>query len=300
MKRIIYLFAIVALLLPASCSKNSSTQQKDEKQEQLDNLNEFLDIVAVCMDSINGQEENIFYSRDGVPLSNREQILKNLQLFKYNVEQQQKRIAQLEEQLKQKSTDDAQAQKLLGIINSLKAQLEEKNATIANLEAQLKSKDANIAQLRQDVDNANQHVAKLNTHVKDLNTHVSNLNTENERLDKENQQKDEQIAQKDQKIEELTYGYYRFGTKDELTTLGILKKGEGLFAKKKFDASGVNFSAFQKVNTQQAVTLSIPGKKPEIMTQHPAGSYSLSANSITITNPERFWSSSKVLVIKHK
>lgn len=50
-------------------------------------MNEFLDIVSVSMDSINGEENILFLSKDGVPLSNKEQICDNLKLFKYTLNQ---------------------------------------------------------------------------------------------------------------------------------------------------------------------------------------------------------------------
>lgn len=299
MKKIIYLFAALTLIMSAaSCNNDKKQAEIDQKQEQIDNLNRFIDIVGVYMDSINTQEQNLFVGKDGMKLSRKEEILANLRAYKSTVEDQRARIAELEEQLANKN--DEQSAKLRAVIASLKHQLAEKDAKIASLEKQLAQKDVDIAQLNEEVSTLNTRVGKLNTHVSDLNQHVSSLNDQVEELDEENQQKEQTIHEQQQKVKELTTGYVKIATKDQLAALGIIKAGSGLFAKKKFDANGVDNSLFQKVSTTQTQTFNIPGKKAEIMTQHPAGSYRLSGQTLTITNPTRFWSVSHYLVVKYK
>lgn len=298
MKRIFYLFVALALIMGvASCGNNDKKQKADaDKQAQIDDLNEFLDIVAVCMDSINGQEQSLFIGKDGMQLSSKEQIRDNLKLFKYTVDQQRQRIDSLERVLESKQDD--QSPKLLAVIKSLKSQLEQKDAKIAKLEAELQKKDVNIAELNQQVSDLNSNVTRLNTHVSDLNQHVTSLNNQVEDLDEKNQEQEQTIEKQQQQVEELSTGYVKMGTKANLVSLGILK-GSGL-AKKKFDANNVNNAHFTKVNTTQALSFTIPGKKPEIMTQHPAGSYTLSDTKLVISNPKRFWSISHYLVVKYK
>lgn len=298
MRKLFTLLAATLLLLgAASCNKGKNEQAPaDQTQQQLDDLNKFLDIVAISMDSINGQEQSLFIGKDGQRLSSKDQIRDNLKLLKYTVDEQKERIARLESQLAKR--DDDQAHRLQAIITSLKSQLAEKDAMIARLEKEIESKNFSIAQLTQTVDQQKTHIDKLNTHVSDLNTHVDNLNTQVEAMEEESQEKDIKIASQQREVEKLTTAYYRFGTKDELLKLGILQ-GSGL-ARKKFNASGVNNANFRTISTGEERTFTIPGRKPEIMTQHPAGSYTLSGNTLTITNPARFWSVSHYLVVKYK
>lgn len=79
MKKIIYLFAALTLIMSAaSCNNDKKQAEIDQKQEQIDNLNRFIDIVGVYMDSINTQEQNLFVGKDGMKLSRKEEILANL------------------------------------------------------------------------------------------------------------------------------------------------------------------------------------------------------------------------------
>lgn len=299
MKKIIYLFAALTLIVSvASCGKNKKEAEVDPKQEQIDQLNRFIDIVAVGMDSINRQEQSLFVGKDGMKLSTKEQILENLKLYKQTLDDQRNRVAQLEEELQNKN--DEQSTKLRAVIASLKQQLAEKDAKIASLEKQLAEKDVNIAQLNEEVSTLNTRVGKLNTHVSDLNQHVTSLNDQVEQLDETNQKQEETIHEQQKKVQELTTGYVKIATKEQLATAGIIKAGSGLFAKKKFDANGVDNALFQKVSTTTTQTFNIPGKKAEIMTQHPTGSYRLNGQTLTITNPARFWSVSHYLVVKYK
>lgn len=297
MKKIFLLIAIVGLALVTACGgKDGGSSAEDSLRADNKNLNEFLDIVATYMDSINGQESSLFIGKDGQPLSSKDQIRSNLQIFKYTVEQQRKRIEELEAQLA--NSNDEQSAKLRSIIANLRVQLEEKDAYIAELEAELDDKDFSIAQLTQEVTTLNNNVSHLNTRVRSLNQDVSSLNSTVEQQNEQIEARDQQIAQQQQQVEQLTTAYYRFGTKDELMACGILSGGK--LAKKKFDASNVNNANFHETNTSAAQSFTIPGKKPEIMTQHPAGSYTLSGNTLTITNPAKFWSVSHYLVVKHK
>lgn len=297
MRKLLYLFLALALVMGAASCKDKKQKQDDEqKQAQLDDLNAFLDIVAINMDSINAQEQNLFVGRDGMRLSSKERIQNNLKVFRETLDKQRARIATLERDLQNKN--DQQSRRLRSVIASLKQQLEEKDAKIAKLEKELQKKDADIASLTGQVNDLNANVTRLNTHVSDLNEHVTTLNTQVETLDEQNQQKDQVIAKQEAQVEELTTGYVKMGTKSNLVSLGILK-GNGL-AKKKFDANNVNSALFQKVNTTQAQSFTIPGRKPEIMTQHPAGSYTLTDTKLTIVNPKRFWSISHYLVVKYK
>ena len=95
----------------------------------------------------------------------------------------------------------------------------------------------------------------------------------------------------------LNEAYVFIGTKKELKGADLLKRG-------KLNMSDVDMSQFTKIDIRQTKQFTIPSKKPEILTQAPANSYTLEkidkkTSVLTITDPAAFWSVSKILVIRY-
>ena len=70
-------------------------------------------------------------------------------------------------------------------------------------------------------------------------------------------------------------------------------------------ASDFNRNYFTKIDYRVTKTIKLYSKSATLMTSHPADSYSLDKDSngqyvLRITNPDRFWSMSKYLVITVK
>ena len=140
MRKLIFSLGMTLILAGFSVScgnSNGEVSKQDSLSVENQRLNEFLDIVAYTMDSINGQEKYLYMNKDGMPITNKEQIRNNIRIFKYNLEEQQKRVAELEKQLEEAKGDKALVQKLRGIIKTLQTQLEEKNQLIAQLQEEL-------------------------------------------------------------------------------------------------------------------------------------------------------------------
>jgi len=62
---------------------------------------------------------------------------------------------------------------------------------------------------------------------------------------------------------------------------------------------------FTKIDYTQISTIPVNSKKVELVTTHPDGSYKIEKNNdlvsdILITDPEKFWSASKYLVVLTK
>lgn len=267
-----------------ACTGNSarSNAESDSIAYENQRLNEFLDIVAYSLDSINGQERYLYQDREGRLITNKEQIRNNLRLFKYTLDEQRKRIAELEEQLR--NSDNLHSKKLQAVINSMQAQLDEKDAVIAQLEEELERKDANISTLR--------------AHVEKLSTNVSTLTNQVEELNVKNQEKDENLQSANQEIASLSTGYVLIGTKKELSATGVMSGG--FLKKKKVNLSNADNAKFKKVDTRTIKSIEVPGENAKVLTPQPTSSYSIDNNTIIIINPEDFWGVSRYLVIQHK
>ena len=82
-----------------------------------------------------------------------------------------------------------------------------------------------------------------------------------------------------------------------------LAEGGSLFKKLKVNATNIDKNLFKKIDIRETTSFQIPGSSAEILSQVPAGSYKLTkgnnATTLTITDPTRFWSVSRFLIIKY-
>lgn len=242
---------------------------------EMDEMNLFLDAVNVSMDSIVYMEGMILRTSGETKLSNKEQIKRNIEAFKMMLATQRERIAILEEKLK---NGDANAKRMLQTIKSLQKQLDEKDQAIVELTEELEKRNFDIQTLKSHVDRLNLDVAKL--------------------TEKNTAQEEALVAQSDA----MNEAYYFIGTKQELKAAGLLTGGS-LIKKSKLDLSNSDLSKFKKIDIRKTKTFNIPGKKPQMLTQAPANSYTISDNgdgtsTLTVTDASAFWSISNCLIIR--
>ena len=252
-------------------SLQTALQQREGDYGQ---LNEFLTVIAEGLDSISAQEGNIFGGNPESPTLSRDQVKRNLAEFRQTLARQRERIAELEKQLA-----------------AGKGNLAQLRTIVATLKEQLAAKEAEAEELRAQLEDSNKSVAELQSHVAALSQRAV--------------VQDEKIAAQGDILraqdEALNEGFVRIGTKAELKAAGLLTGG-GLFSKKKVDYQNLDQSLFQKVDIRQATEINIPAKKVKVLTPAPADSYTVQpvgdGNVLTITNPARFWSASKYLIIQ--
>lgn len=256
-------------------SLQSLTEMKDGDLRDMAN---FLTVISEGLDSIAQQEDMLFTNGNGPEgqVVDREQIRKNLSDFEETLKRQKNRIAQLESDLKKKG---ANVTKLQGIIDMLNRQLEEKDAMITQLKADLEQSNFTVAQLRTHVDNLNETNAALNRTVEEQNQAIS------------------------QQSEQLNEAYVRIGTKKELENDGLLSGG--FMKKKKLDMQNIQQGHFQRIDIRNTSEIGIDGRKPKLLTQAPANSYTFVDNgngtsTLRILDRNQFWSLSKYLVIQIK
>ena len=162
---------------------------------------------------------------------------------------------------------------------------EELQKTITNFMKQLEEKNTELEQLRTELERKDIHIAELDQTVADLNANVSDLKVETE-------QKAQVIDQQDK---QLNTAYYVFGTKKELQEQNVLHKGKVL-------QGNFNKNYFTKIDIRVDKEIKLYSKKAELLTSHPAGSYTLKLDAqqqyvLRITDPQKFWGASKYLVV---
>ena len=282
MKKIIFMAALVSML--ASCldgfkSNNGGDRERDslrniidQKDNELNDLMGTFNEIQQGFDLINEAEGRVNMMRMGAENNNSaENIRENMQFIQETLDENKRKVEELQSKLKSSSINSA---KLKEAINSLTQQLTEKNAELEKLRAQLAEKDVKIEQ---------------------LSGTVTNLQTENAQV---KQQRDETAQIARNQDAQLNTAWYVFGTSKELKAEGILSKGEVL-------QGNYNKNYFTQIDIRKVNVIPLESKSASILTNHPAGSYTLLKDSkgkytLRITDVAQFWSVSKYLVVKVK
>lgn len=294
-----YLFVlVVAMGLLGSCDtkkEKEAASREEQLMRERDSLmnelrmarNESGDLMEIVNQIEEGfkqinEAENIVVNnqREG---GNRQAIIDNMALIQNKLQLNRELIANLRQQLRTSNNGNAELRKKMEeTVARLNEQLEEKTRQIENLRQELEKRDIRIAEQDREITNLNQNVGQLTETSKQQQRTI--------------EQNNQQLARQDQ---DLHTAYFVFGTKKELKEQRILKNGEVL------KASDFNRDYFTKIDYRVTKTIKLYSKSATLMTSHPADSYSLDKDSngqyvLRITNPDRFWSMSKYLVITVK
>lgn len=201
----------------------------------------------------------------------KERINEDINFINDLLEENKSKLADLRSRLRKSNVKVAELQKM---IERMTAQLEEKDLEISGLKEQL---------------------AAMNIQITQLNTAVSGLQAES-------QAKSDVI---DQKTDAMNTAFYAVGTYKELRDNKVVNKEGGFLGlgRKKSLADDFNEDYFTRIDVSKLNSIPVNGKDAKVITNHPSSSYKMEmegkkmVKSITITNPQSFWKSSKYLVI---
>lgn len=193
-------------------------------------------------------------------------------------------------------------------IKAINELMDANNKKLKDLNRRLNRSDKKNAQLQKTVETlTNQlnqkyvELAELNDRLNALNAQVAQLQTTVDTLNMQNAANQQTITDR---TNELHTAYYVVGHSKDLEKANLIDKKGGLLgigktAKLSEDADK---NMFTKIDYTQTMSIPVNSKTMKMVTTHPADSYTVDKtdktyNSITITNPEKFWSASKYLVI---
>jgi chromosome segregation ATPase len=286
MKKLVY--AIACALAVASCNQDAAKKAEQIAQQQRDSLeqiisqkdNEINDMMTTLSDIEEGFREiteaqsRVTLAKQGEGTNTMQRIKENFQFIQSQMQQNKELINKLKQQVRESSVKGGQLKKI-----------------IDNLTQQLETKDHQLQALREELDRKDIHIAELDEKVASLNTNVTSLKEDNEK-------KEETITSQDKA---LHTAWFVFGTKDELKEQRILSK-DGLFSKTKLLEKDFNKDYFTKIDIRIDKEIKLYSKSAQIMTSHPAGSYTLQRDAnkqfvLRISDPDTFWSTSKYLVV---
>ena len=206
-----------------------------------------------------------------------QKIREDIRFISEKLQSNRDRIAELEKQLNNSKYASAQLKKT---IENFKQELEAKTQQIETLQTELASKNIRIAEL----DDA---VAGLSQDVADLTA----LNKAKEVL----------VATQDQA---LNAAWFVFGTSSELKDQKIISK-KLLQKTKVLEDTDFNKDYFTQIDIRTDKEIKLYSKDAKLLTAHPEGTYELAKDDkgqlvLKISNPNKFWSVSRYLVIEVK
>lgn len=285
MKKTLIIIATVAGSIFVSCNSHKEelaqlAQQKDSLTavsfEKDQTINDFLGSFSEIQDNlatITEKQNAIAVKSTNNPemiKTSKEVIKSQIQDIKTLMEESKSKISELNAKLKKSSIKLGKFEKM-----------------VASLNEQLVEKDKAITVL-------NEQIAGLNTSVTTLKTSVDELTVKNETSTK---------VIEDQTTR-LNTAYVAVGPYKELSTKKVVVKHGGLLGIGKTEKMepNVNQEAFNTIDITKTSNIPVNSKDAKLVTAHPSDSYKLErenekVSELVITDPAKFWSESKYLVV---
>lgn len=180
-------------------------------------------------------------------------------------------------------------------ISWLRRQMKDSNLKIDALNKMIDTLNFQIVQRDQQIANLKDDLTKMNFSIASLNASLDTIKAERAQLKSTVQDK----------TTALNTAYYLTGNQKELLADNVIVKEGGVIGINSTTVlkPGFSNSKFNRIDITQFKNIKLNSKKVKLVTSHPVGSYQLDPNkdgvieNLEITNPERFWSTSKYLVV---
>jgi len=190
-------------------------------------------------------------------------------------------------------------QRIMGDIEQIDALLIENRELVDKLRKQAKTAGGNIAALQRTVDDMEKSNAVQQEEIGTLKEQLASTNSSLATLIEMYRDKS-QLA--DMQRTEINTAFYAIGTAKELKEKGVLTKEGGLAGiggVNKLNTAGLPKDYFTEVDITGTPEIILGAEKAKLSTSHPEGSYRFEdgAAKLVITDPEKFWSISKYLVV---
>lgn len=196
-------------------------------------------------------------------------------------------------------TNEDLEQRIMGDIEEIDVLLAENKGLIAKLRKQAKASSANIAELERTVADLEKTIDDKDTEIAGLKEQLASTNSSLATLIDMYRDKS-QVA--DMQRNEMNSAYYAVGTAKELKEKGVLTKEggvAGIGGVNKLNTADLPKDYFSAIDITSTPEIALGGKKAELSTTHPEGSYRIEGGGakLVITDPDKFWSISKYLVV---
>jgi len=285
-------YAIIAALVfvTASCVENSgkykaAVAQRDsiamEKQALDSNYNRSLVIlndIENGFSEINQTEKEMKVNLKGVEgktTNKRQLIAAQMTAIKQGIEQNKAKIAEL----RHLAAKNGKANIMLTeTIKRLQTEMDEKTVQIQSLQAELEQKNIKITELNTTVDTQSKNIADQQNVMDQQKSTIKGQDTD------------------------LNTVWYCVASSKKLKEAKVITGG-GLFQSKKVMTDQFDMNAFTQVDLRNISSIPTNSRNIKFLSVHPKDSYNLVTGTdknitIEITNPSKFWSVSKYLVVQ--
>ena len=236
------------------------TEMQKEMDETLGEIDHRLELIKSQRGII-----SLDAKRGDLHMSKKEEIINNIALMDELIADNNKKIKALQAKVKKIAGGNKQLEEQL-------AQVRLRNSEV----------EAEITALRDELSKEKQKNESLTKELGDRNAAYASLET------------------KWQKADDDAYSvYYIAGSRKELKEKKVT---EGNVFSREL-STNVNATTFKKVDMRAVTSIPVEAKKAKLVTEHDENSYKWLDNtdgtkSLTITNPDSFWKTSKFLVIE--
>ncbi len=297
MKRI--LIVPICLLLMTSCDMNNRNAQVSELETRLDSASKSIaqrdSALTGYIDFIAAIEKNLneIRNRESMITMNREDLTADNKEIRDNM------ISDLK------------------TINKL---MKENRAKIATLSVNLKGAHSQLNQLKSLVDQLKQSMDEKEKEVQKLNEQVALLTNDNQLLKNVNdslltdtQSQRNIIEDQNKTISSIgnksSVAYYAAGSAKELEKKNIIEKEGGILGLGAVEQlnNNVELARLNNIDIRNTFSIPINSNKAELITSHPKDSYKMvmdtnkkKVDKLLILDPQKFWASSRCLVVVTK
>ena len=293
MKNYTLLLAIAVSIMLGGCNRekvetltSENTTLQAENKELESTLNEYLETfnaIEANLAEIREREDQINLATGDVenPGAARKSI-----------------VADMEAINKLMAENRTKIEELTGKLDNSSVRIREFNRLVSNLQTRVEDKNKEVAEMQQSLEKLSSTNQELQSNLAYLRDTLSTERSLNEELIST------QKTTIESQIERINTGYVATGSFKELKDGQVVTREGGILGIGAVEKMRDDFdpSAFSKIDISSTTEIPLEGKKVELITVHPTGSYTVEHNEndelekLIITNPDEFWKSSKYLV----
>lgn len=293
MKRLVCVLLCAAAL--AACVSRNTAERIEREKDSLQRVVRTKDsLMNEVFASVNAIAENLAAIRV------RENLIASVSNSDQGVKgptgQIDEDIAAIDQLLRDNRTKIEALERSAVQLRRARVKIDNLETMIRNLQREVEIKDGEIVELKQSLTHLGIQVETLSEQVEVQAADIENLSAENERLADEARQT----------ADRLHTVYYVVGRQKELVGLGIVEK-KGFIGRTLKVKEHPELDRFTQADARTLREIPVGRRNVTLVTMHPDDSYELlrtgegkEVEALVITDPERFWSYSKILVLSWK